>query len=112
MRTCLPLLLALLVGWWTGRAGGAPEAAAAVRPPDFTAAVEAADPAVVHVTTTLPADRAPRSRDDAIGSGFVYDASGVVVTSRHVVQGARAVHVEVPGRGTFEAQVVGHDEAT
>ena len=46
------------------------------------------------------------------GSGFVVNAGGLVVTSRHLVLGARDLQVLVPGRGAFGAEVVGEDAAT
>jgi serine protease Do len=46
------------------------------------------------------------------GSGFVIDAQGLVVTSRHVVVGALDVEVIVPERGPFHAELVGEDRAT
>ncbi|MCA8967100.1 MAG: trypsin-like peptidase domain-containing protein [Planctomycetes bacterium] len=46
------------------------------------------------------------------GSGFVVDAKGLVVTSRHLVLGNREVQVQVPERGSFRAEVVGEDAAT
>ena len=46
------------------------------------------------------------------GSGFVVNARGLVVTSRHVVLGARSIEVMVPVHGTCRAEVVGEDPAT
>jgi S1-C subfamily serine protease len=46
------------------------------------------------------------------GSGFVVSADGLIVTAAHVVQGAHAVAVEVPGMpGARPARVVAIDKA-
>jgi serine protease Do len=97
-------------GSW--RAPPSAQAAAGGGPPDFADVIAAAEPAVAHVTTVLPGERAPGSRDDAVGAGFVLAAEGLIVTSRHVIQGAREVHVSLPGRPTVRAEVLGGDEAT
>ncbi len=70
------------------------------------------DPAVVHVTTVLEGERAAQSRDDAVGAGWVFDAAGWIVTSRHTLRSAKEIRVSLEGRGTFDAQVVGQDEVT
>lgn len=46
------------------------------------------------------------------GSGFVVNRQGLVVTSRHVVGGATALAVLVPGHGEFAGNIVGEDAAT
>lgn len=46
------------------------------------------------------------------GSGFVVNARGLVVTSRHVVAGAATIEVLVPQRGAFVGELVGEDAAT
>lgn len=78
----------------------------------FADVVAGVDPSVVHVTTQLAGERVPHSRDDAVGGGFVFRPDGLVITSRHILQGARKVFVTIEGRGTLDARVVGVDEAT
>ena len=46
-------------------------------PADFATVVAAADGSVAHVTTLMDGEQAPRSRDDAVGAGFVYAADGL-----------------------------------
>lgn len=48
----------------------------------------------------------------SIGSGFIIDPSGQVLTANHVIDGASQISVDVPEVGTFEAVVVGHDRDT
>jgi serine protease Do len=111
MRRTLPLVLVFLAGWASSRLGR-PRDAGAAGAPGFAEVVAQAEPGVVHVTTLLGPGEERRSRDDAVGSGFVVDAEGLVVTNRHVLRGAKKVMVGVKGRGTLEAEVVGYDEAT
>jgi S1-C subfamily serine protease len=49
---------------------------------------------------------------EAAGSGLVLDASGVVLTNYHVVEGSTSVKVTVATTGdTYDAKVIGHDQA-
>jgi serine protease Do len=47
-----------------------------------------------------------------VGSGFIIDANGDIVTNRHVVQGATKVTVTMNDGKEYAAQVVGKDEQT
>ncbi len=85
---------------------------AAPGPADFTAVIARSDAGVVHITTVMRGSAQPRSRDDNVGSGFVVDAAGLIVTNRHVVSGAERVRVTIKGKGTFDAEILGLDEAT
>ena len=48
-------------------------------------------------------------RTSALGSGFIIDADGTVVTNNHVIQGAEHIFVTVNGEKEYEAEVVGAD---
>jgi S1-C subfamily serine protease len=48
----------------------------------------------------------------ALGSGFVIDKAGHVVTNYHVVSGARAVEVSFSNNESLKARVVGTDPST
>ncbi len=48
----------------------------------------------------------------ALGSGFVWDAAGHIVTNNHVVDGAAKVTVTFPDGASFDAKVVGTDPNT
>ena len=51
-------------------------------------------------------------RSEGVGSGFIVDASGIIVTSHHVVKGADAVTVTLQDGRKLEAEVVGVDPKT
>jgi serine protease Do len=58
-------------------------------------------------------DREPqRMRQTSLGSGFVIDADGYVLTNRHVIEGADEISVTFPNGETYEAKVVGRDPRT
>ena len=48
----------------------------------------------------------------ALGSGFVIDARGDIVTNDHVVQGATGIRVGFSGGATYPATIVGTDPST
>ena len=45
----------------------------------------------------------------ALGSGFIIDKKGLVVTNNHVIQGAEDIVVSVNGSKEYKASVVGRD---
>ena len=45
----------------------------------------------------------------ALGSGFIIDKEGIVVTNSHVIQGAEDIFVSVNGSTEYKATVVGKD---
>ncbi|MDA9731273.1 Do family serine endopeptidase [Candidatus Pelagibacter sp.] len=52
----------------------------------------------------------PQERQSsALGSGFIIDESGIVVTNNHVIDGAEDIVVQVNGEKKFNAKVVGAD---
>src|SRR4029079_1565332 len=60
----------------------------------------------------LPAPKPQRERQEALGSGFVIDTSGVVLTNNHVVAGADEVVVKLADNRGLPACVPGSDPAT
>ena len=44
-----------------------------------------------------------------LGSGFIIDKKGIVVTNNHVIQGAEDIVVSVNGSTEYEAKVIGKD---
>ncbi|WP_437619386.1 Do family serine endopeptidase [Sorangium sp. So ce1151] len=55
------------------------------------------------------APRGPRPTQTALGTGFIIDPSGYVVTNEHVIHDASGVRVRLADEREFEAEVVGRD---
>ena len=45
----------------------------------------------------------------ALGSGFIIDSSGIIVTNNHVIKGAEDILVRIEGGEDYEAEVIGAD---
>ena len=77
-----------------------------------------AAPGVVVITDTqtenVPTFFNPSRREPvgALGSGFVIDHRGDILTNDHVVQGAKNIRVAFSSGATFAARVVGTDPST
>ena len=81
----------------------------------------AAAPGVVHIETT---SRVPAPTDffgnpfgttepqRTLGSGFVIDKAGHIVTNYHVVQGANTIQVSFSNNERYKAKVIGVDPST
>ena len=48
----------------------------------------------------------------SLGSGFVIDADGFIVTNNHVIEGADLIEVSFPNGDNYAAELVGRDPAT
>jgi len=59
-----------------------------------------------------PSDQSPTPQSSALGSGFVLDKAGHIVTNYHVVEGANEVTVSFSNRDTVKAEIVGTDPST
>jgi serine protease Do len=57
---------------------------------------------------------APQKRETerGLGSGFIINKAGIILTNNHVVAGADEVWVQLPDDRRFEARVVGSDPST
>ncbi|MBW6513975.1 MAG: trypsin-like peptidase domain-containing protein [Candidatus Syntrophosphaera sp.] len=109
-----------------GQDAAAKIASTSLRHNDITAAVQAVEPAVVSVNVTktqivrgayrgfgffdffgnIPMQR----RVVSIGSGVIYDPSGLIVTNAHVVTGASEITIVLPDKREFDAVLIGIDE--
>jgi serine protease Do len=58
-----------------------------------------------------PDQRAPR-RAQSLGSGFIIDTSGIVVTNNHVIEGADEINVILQDNTSIRARLVGTDPRT
>jgi serine protease Do len=54
-------------------------------------------------------DNAPH-KTQSLGSGFIIDASGIIVTNNHVIEGADEITVILQDNTTLKATLVGRDE--
>jgi serine protease Do len=54
---------------------------------------------------------APPRRAQSLGSGFIVDPAGYVVTNNHVIEGADEVSVTLQDNTTMVAKIVGRDES-
>jgi serine protease Do len=51
-------------------------------------------------------------KQPSLGSGFIIDKEGYVVTNNHVIEGADQIKVKLKDEREFEAEVVGRDAST
>ncbi len=117
---------------------GSQTARAADRPDSFADLAERLSPAVVNISTTMVVrengrpqlpqfpegspfedffrefeDRGERSRRaQSLGSGFIVDSAGIVVTNNHVIENADEISVVLANDESFEAEVIGRDAKT
>lgn len=106
------LLLIGSVGWGVS-------SVSAVALPDFAALAEKSSPAVVKIQIEsnapqvryrpggMPGESAPAIT--GMGSGFIVEADGYIVTNHHVIEHADRIVVRLNDRREFDAQLVGSD---
>jgi serine protease Do len=91
-------------------AGGAPLSLAPI--------VKAANASVVTITTAVASTGGGmffgrQSRQSkGLGTGFIVEGDGLIVTNNHVIEGADAVDVQLADEQVFPAKVVGADPVT
>jgi S1-C subfamily serine protease len=78
-----------------------------------------AAPGVVQITSTSGTADTPNDpsgsaapQQQALGSGFVIDKAGHIVTNYHVIEGADQIEVSFSNRDTLRATLVGSDPST
>ncbi len=76
--------------------------------------VQLARPSIVHIATeSVARDNSGRTMPSGgVGTGFVIDAEGLIITNNHVVAGARQIVVTTDMGDLYEARVVGLDPQT
>ena len=50
-----------------------------------------------------------KRKSSALGSGFIIDVTGIVITNNHVIQGAEDIVVRVDGDIEYKAKIIGAD---
>jgi len=55
---------------------------------------------------------AQKQKQSALGSGFIIDSAGYVVTNNHVVEGGQNIKVDLADGDSYDAKVVGTDPKT
>ena len=133
------LLIGLGIGEDTSHGGLASQKSAAQEPkpttaarglPDFAALAKRLRPGVVNISTTQINNRgdtsnffgqndrfgAPSSREQfrqrSLGSGFIIEPDGLILTNFHVVDNAEKITVRLLGGSEFAGRVVGIDQKT
>ena len=56
--------------------------------------------------------RERRQTQQSLGSGFIIDKDGYILTNRHVIEGADKVQVTLPDGKSYDAKIVGRDART
>jgi putative serine protease PepD len=70
-------------------------------------------PGVVQITSTIGASTSSGGQSSqALGSGFVFDKEGHIVTNYHVIDGATSIEVRFSNDDTLKATLVGSDPST
>jgi S1-C subfamily serine protease len=72
-------------------------------------------PGVVQITATASAAADPfggSQAQRALGSGFVFDKAGYIITNYHVIQGAGSIKVTFSNNTSINARLVGSDPST
>jgi serine protease Do len=96
----------------------APPTASSSRRTPVVAVAEKVSPAVVNISAeSIVRDvdpffggiLSPRRRAQALGSGLIIDANGIVLTNEHVIEGASRVSVTLRDGRELEAEVLGSD---
>ena len=89
--------------------GAGQRAALTARARDYESMQSAIQRLLSGVTGGQPSDDGATG---SLGSGFIVRADGLIVTNRHVIVGARKVHVHLPDGRDVTADIVGADSLT
>jgi serine protease Do len=121
----MALLIAAVASVPSAHARGAPES--------FADLADQLLPTVVNISTTQTIEEGPgqdleelfrdflerrgeeppqRRRASSLGSGFIIDADGYIVTNHHVIEGADEITVRLHDDRTLKAEVIGSDKET
>ena len=83
----------------------------------FAPIAKHADPSVVTITTKEEEQQQffpghPRRQLMGLGTGFIVDKDGIILTNNHVIEGANTIVVKLSNDKRYPARVVGRDPAT
>lgn len=106
-------------------AGPIDQSVAPATPASFVPLVKRASPTVVYISTTQIVQIAPplgmwspfglvpdEEKRTALGTGFLVEADGYILTNNHVIANASAIDVTLDDGRTFPAHVIGADPPT
>ena len=84
-----------------------------ISPNFIAAAVEKTGPAVVRIDSSgTRFGRRGNQTQRGVGSGFIIDSNGTLLTNAHVVEGTSRVRVTLSDGRSFNGQVLGRDKLT
>ena len=61
---------------------------------------------------TQPNPSKPQEADRGVGSGFIIESNGLILTNAHVVEGATTIYVTLTDKREFKARLLGMDKRT
>jgi serine protease Do len=95
---------------------------AADRPASFADLAEKEKKSVVNIFTTKMVKTRPlfkhfggipkERKEKSLGSGFIVEPDGLILTNSHVVKGADEIKVKTSGEKTYPAKIIGTDAKT
>ena len=59
-----------------------------------------------------PGPGKPQEADRGVGSGFIIDSNGMILTNAHVVEGANTIYVTLTDKREYKAKLLGMDKRT
>ena len=59
-----------------------------------------------------PSPGKPQEADRGVGSGFIIESNGLILTNAHVVEGATTIYVTLTDKREFKAKLLGMDKRT
>ena len=62
--------------------------------------------------TAQPNPGKPQEADRGVGSGFIIESNGLILTNAHVVEGATTIYVTLTDKREFKAKLLGMDKRT
>ncbi len=73
---------------------------------------ERSEKGVVQISVSGPLEFAPRFSTSGVGSGFVYDKDGHIITNNHVIENAEKIVVTLVDGTSYNAEKIGSDPST